>query len=61
MSEAEAVSKLLLRHLVEACDDEIVGVLGRENFFASLFSIFNTILTSCDVGKSLVQKGKYLK
>ncbi len=49
---------MLVRYLMFACGEEIVGLEGRESNLASVFAVLTVLLSSVDCAHSLIIEGQ---
>ena len=55
----EKLTTVLLGYLKYICEDEIVGVEGRENTLASTFSVLSVVVAAWQDGLTLMETGGY--
>ncbi len=51
---------MLIRYLMFICNEEIVGLEGRETSLASVLAVLNTLLSSVDCAHALIVEGASL-
>ena len=58
MSYGAELINLVMKYLLSVCDEEVIGVEGKENTLGSALSIINILVASWEDRTKFVQEGR---